>query len=558
MADISEDKCNSRASVIALIVITLGCLAPFVNKAFNIDDTLFLWAGKQIAAAPDDFYGFTVNWYGTDMPMAEITKNPPGACYYLALAGSLFGWGEIALHVAFLIPALAAALGTYYLARHFCSQPLLAALAAVLTPVFLVCSTSVMCDTTMLALWVWSAVLWVGGTKANDWRRLFLGAVLIALCALTKYYGMALLPLFFAYSLMQRRKLGTWILFLLVPVAVLAGYQWVTHVLYGKGLLLDAASYATETKVQLGAELLSSGLTGLAFWGGCVITGLFYLPLLWSRGVLIRSVFLTCLFILALTYMGRIGSFPTRDADGEVMWNFLMHMGLMAAVGLSLLALAGVDFWKSRNAESLLLLLWVVGTFIFAGFINWTVNARSVLPLVPAIGILLARRLDQRGLTKVPGKNKRIFMPLVPAVAVALLVSWADYAWAGTARTAAARMHERFADHKQAVWFQGHWGFQYYMEANGYKALDLKNINLTPGDALIVPSNNCNLALPSLVTQANEVFWFVPCRWLATMEPPLGAGFYADVWGPLPYAFGKVRREDYYVFVIRQQEGGSK
>jgi ribose/xylose/arabinose/galactoside ABC-type transport system permease subunit len=99
---------------------------------------LFIWSAKQIQIDPIDFYGFTVNWYGTEMPMVQVTENPPGACYYIAMVGRLFGWSEIVLHTAFLIPAAVATLGMYYLAKQFCSQPVLATLAAVFTPAFLV------------------------------------------------------------------------------------------------------------------------------------------------------------------------------------------------------------------------------------------------------------------------------------------------------------------------------------------------------------------------------------------------------------------------------------
>ncbi len=54
--------------------------------------------------------------------MWRVTENPPLASYYLALAAGIFGWSEIALHFAFLLPALAVILGTHRLARHFC-QP---------------------------------------------------------------------------------------------------------------------------------------------------------------------------------------------------------------------------------------------------------------------------------------------------------------------------------------------------------------------------------------------------------------------------------------------------
>lgn len=37
-----------RNRAIIPVVVTIICLVPFVNKAFHIGDTLFIWAAKQI------------------------------------------------------------------------------------------------------------------------------------------------------------------------------------------------------------------------------------------------------------------------------------------------------------------------------------------------------------------------------------------------------------------------------------------------------------------------------------------------------------------------------
>ena len=119
----STAKHRVRGAGIIPVIVTVLCLVPFVGKAFHIDDPVFIWSAKQIQVKPADFYGFTVNWDGTEKSMAEVMHNPPVACYYVALAGSLFGYSEVALHTAFLAPAVAAALGIFCLARRFCSQP---------------------------------------------------------------------------------------------------------------------------------------------------------------------------------------------------------------------------------------------------------------------------------------------------------------------------------------------------------------------------------------------------------------------------------------------------
>ena len=109
-------------AALVCLAATVLSLAPFANKAFHIDDTLFLYAARQICAHPADPFGFKVNWYGPEMPMAEVTQNGPLASYYIALVASCFGWSETALHLAFLVPAVAAVLGTYFLAARFCTR----------------------------------------------------------------------------------------------------------------------------------------------------------------------------------------------------------------------------------------------------------------------------------------------------------------------------------------------------------------------------------------------------------------------------------------------------
>src|SRR5579871_985678 len=110
---------SGRGRAALLAAATFLCLVPFIGKPFHVDDPLFVWTAQQIAAHPGNPYGFDVLWYTSPMPMWSVTKNPPLAAYFASVAGSVFGWSEQALHVAFMVPAIAAILGTYRLARQF-------------------------------------------------------------------------------------------------------------------------------------------------------------------------------------------------------------------------------------------------------------------------------------------------------------------------------------------------------------------------------------------------------------------------------------------------------
>ena len=63
---------------------------------------------RHLAAHPLDPFGYDVNWYGVLEPVHQVTCNPPLASYYMALVGTVCGWNEVTLHVAFLLPAMLA------------------------------------------------------------------------------------------------------------------------------------------------------------------------------------------------------------------------------------------------------------------------------------------------------------------------------------------------------------------------------------------------------------------------------------------------------------------
>ena len=193
-----------------LIAGVVVVLELFSGKAFTIDDPLFLWLGAHLQTNPLDFFGFAVNWYGVEQPMYEITKNPPLGGYYVALAAQLFGWSEVALHRAFLLPAAVAAGLTYSLARRLCSRPFEAALIGVATPAFLVSSTNIMCDTLTLALFCGSLRCWIAGLDRDRWTWLLAASILACLAFLTKDFALSLVPLFLAHGWATKGRPGAW------------------------------------------------------------------------------------------------------------------------------------------------------------------------------------------------------------------------------------------------------------------------------------------------------------------------------------------------------------
>ncbi len=463
------------------IFAVIAALAPFLNKAFHIDDPLFLWMAQQVSQHPGDPYGFSLNWYGIAQPMFSVMQNPPLGSYYMALAATFLGWSELAMHGAFLVPAVAATLGTFFLARRLCDSPLLAALLTLFTPVFLVSATGVMCDVWLLALWVWSVESWLHGLERHSYRFFFLASVLAAAAALTKYFGASLVPLLAAYTLVRDRRFTYRLLFLLIPVTVIIMYEVMTKAKYGEGLFSNAMIYSWKERTSAEKHLFAQFIIGLSFTGGCA---------------------------------------------------------------------------QRRAANSVLLSLWVIGTFFFAAIMNWSITSRTLLPMAPAVMILLLRRFNASGASN----GRTLWWPLLPAALVSLLVTTADYKFANTARLASSYFQNRFQTEPGTVWFEGHWGFQYYVEQWRAKPVDLEQWTAKPvnqsepgivsGDLVIIPVNNTNISLTLPATTGRREQVNFPQFLLATMSPKT-AGFYSSIWGPLPWSFARIPPERYLVFRVK-------
>ncbi|MDU0460020.1 MAG: glycosyltransferase family 39 protein [Geobacteraceae bacterium] len=532
-----------------LAMLTLICFLPLVDKAFNIDEPMYIWAARHIRQNPLDFYGFMVNWDGISQPMSELMQNPPLSSYYLALLAGFFGWNESLLHSGFVVTGMAVIWGTYRLARDMSYTPLqglFAALVVFCTPAYFILANYVTCDMSMLAAWIWAVILWRRAMLADDFRLYLLSSLLISVAALTKYFGIALIPLLLVYSLAVRRRAGIWVLALLVPAGVLLAYQLITINLYGKGLLSGAAMYATG--LRIGSGLIPKTLAGFAFVGGGLVSVIFsMLAVTDRRGAISGLVSSVMLLVLLLIGQDSVLALYSRSSAG-----YLIQTAVMATAGAGLMVLAIMSMWRKRDADSLLLLCWIIGTFVFTCYVNWTISARNILPMAPAAGLLLAGRIavdDETGSFK--WSDSWAVVSLVPALLVSILVARADYHHAGSARKAAGMMMQDLSGLQRNIWFQGHWGFQYYMELLEARPFDIRNSTVGAGDIMIIPGNNSNTAaLADELSSMLRSYSYSSVCCLTTMNAGVGAGFYSDDWGGLPFVFGPAPEESYRVYLL--------
>jgi hypothetical protein len=257
--------------------------------------------------------------------------------------------------------------------------------------------------------------------------------------------------------------------------------------------------------------------------------------------VLLAGTVIFIVFVLLFHFGAGLALSPTFEG------------ALFVTIGIGILVLALTDVLQYKTADSLLLFLWVFGTFIFAAMMNWTISARTFLPMAPAVMILLIRRLRVPGLIAAPKAfGAATWSPVLLSAFVSLLIATGDYQLANTARTAAKQFQQRFRNKPGTVWFEGHWGFQYYMQQWRAKPLDSEQHGLVPGDVLIVPVNNTNVSRKPAAPRIASFEETKYAQFFAiSMSREVGAGFYSSRWGPLPWEVAAVPPERYLVFRIK-------
>ncbi len=322
-------------------------------------------------------------------------------------------------------------------------------------------------------------------------------------------------------------------------------------------MIAEAASWAATKSVRNLDQLALRTFVGLSFTGGSLISVAFCAPLLWSRGTLAAGGFLVCLVGAGLALTGNLGP-ASMQGSPWVRWGLVLQMSIFVVAGIQVLALATTDLNSRRDASALLLFLWTLGTFAFGGIFNWTTNVRSLFPMAPAVGILVARRLAFLPDEMKPKSRWAVLVSLLLAACCSLTVAWADFSLANCQKVAARSIVSSLQGKTHKLWFQGHWGFQYYMQSFGASPVDFYSPQFKTGDMMVIPLNNTSLRepRPDWFERVSE-FECMPCRGATTIQRPLWAGFYSDGWGWLPFAFGPVQPERFLIFRAKKRVGGA-
>lgn len=531
----------------ALLLVALSISVPFLGKPFNIDDPLFLSCAEHIRDAPGDPLSAEVNWSGRTQRLFDFFSNPPGMCYYLALVLKLLGASEAAVHVGCLPFSVIAAFSIYWLAARFTQNPLAVSLSLLLCPLYWVMATTVMPDVALLAFFTGSLALYVHGFDRSSWPLLILSGIAASCALMLRYSGLAV-PAVMAlyYCIYWRKGKALYFLPLLIPAAVFTWWCVWTSGRYGESHFiaqLGFQEYLGIPDLHQGVGRLSAHLCYIG--GATVFPVFFFLPSFRDKFTARFVLPLTALLsaVLWLVFVQPKAKYTAVNAalGGLFLWAAVFFFAA------ALVPVLGKMRAKAPPRDDVFLLLWALGIIVMQ---NSGVHAAAkyMLPAAVPVAFVLFRSMS---VLSWPENLRRAAIALLvtSTAAAGLLVSLVDYESAGALREAAYYCRASANDQAAGRYFCGHWGFQFYLEREGFKPYEEGSIDLKKGDYLAVVSLAWPQSVPEALMSRLKVVGrraFTPLLPLRTMHNRQGeqADFYSCfnhplLYGVLPYSYAK-------------------
>lgn len=517
---------HPRSSIAILLFVLLG---PFLNKAFHVDDPVFLVVAKHLQSHPLAPYDLEYNWFGDPQSMWFVQQNPPLVSYLLAPLTWKGHQVEWIAHSAFGLLAYVLLLAAHAIARRFTQHPLVVVMAFAVTPLFVVSATTVMADIPLLCFWMLALAATLRAADSGRTHWLWLGCLAATAAGFCKYFGIAVVPLILFTWIVRARQFSWNCVAFLLPIAALFLWGEWTRAQSGTNHILGAAQYGQSVGLIAG-PVFQRFSDALAFLGGGTLVALAAIPSLRRRGR--RSgVALGLLSLLAVALgMQDLGSLDT------VFWSIMVVTG-------SILVFGALAVPKGRwSSAELICSAWLLGTLAFAIFVNWTVSARTVLPaLFPAL-LLVCRHAEHLG--AMASTSRWLTRSAIAAALLSWICAFSDMEHANAGRHFAREQlppiiakARKETPRDPSVHFIGHWGIQHYLEEAGYRHMRLSGHSVTTGDLFIIAENASGIVPPDFSYSQVLDLKINSKNPIRIMNTWSRGGFYSTVFGRAPWAF---------------------
>ncbi|MCK4353174.1 glycosyltransferase family 39 protein [candidate division WOR-3 bacterium] len=544
---------KTKIELLLVVGVILVTTLPFVNKAFHIDDGVFLDTAKEIRQHPLYPYSAFTKGYGVQFNRFEDMPHPPLFMYLLSIF-LLNKISEPLLHIFSFLFAILAGVSAYFLAKRFTRQPLFTTLLFISSPMFIISSHNIMTDMPALALCLASITAFIYGMEKNDTKALVLASILIGVASLIRYISLILFPLLLVYSILYRKSflktlwvlLGSFLIFSIWPIQNLLFYK--------KFLLFASGDYVFSPGSFKMLSILRRGTSDLASIGGATVFPIFLI------GIYLRN--LKGKIVYLFTALGSIfAMFALRIGNYAIGQKFLLFLFLSIGIFITYKFFKRIIVSQSQKTDAVFLTFWYIIVLLLTIIAFPFGCARYMLPLLFPLIIIFINEVDEIF------QNKQKVFCIVCGIGISLtfitgiVIALSDYEYAGVYRkfVKESRITNYLPDGRQAgesrftTWFVGEWGFRYYMEREGYSYLLSSDNSPKEGDILVIPTIPCPWKIDSklkvriALIKTEDYKGRIPIK---VMNPETHTGFYSSGFGLLPYSFSTEKLESFNIYRV--------
>lgn len=517
---IESQRIRTISALVVIAVAVLAITSPFFNQAFSIDGPLELdFAQRQVDSplAQDlpnyEYWGVTYDSY--------FNTQPRFLSSYLSLIIRISGApSEVPIHLSLIIFPLIGGFGMYYLGRRFRVSGLAAALLFLVSPMLMVNAHGEMVDVPGTCLWVAAIAVFIRAVdKRSNWY-LGLSALLMLLTTQTYFQGLAVLPLAVAYLVINRQFRFRNFIPVIFAGLFFGAYLLTLNYRYGQ-----IPHFAYRRRYSFILARLRGIFT--------VLGGTLFFPFVALAGFIVRWT--SALIFVGASVITWSWSIVKYDL-GEYSFSDMALFSIMLPVGITVAYLiferflAGIYSSDKRNSpegrDTVFLAVWFFGVLSYASFLLPYPAPRYLLPILPPVVLSLLI------IWKVIIRSKWLRFSLVTgAIALSLVFStmlsmmYRDYADNG--KLAAEWVIDNYG-HTNGVWYNGGFGFGYYLKRYGFNVtpsilselyVDKKKpLNLAepqPGDHVVYSvQNGAWVPYPSVMQRLRleNVQYFYNCQ----------------------------------------------
>jgi hypothetical protein len=457
-----------------LLLALLG-LIPYLNKAYNTDDTVFLLEARQILKTPLQPMSFDICWTNETCVMRAGSLGPGTAqalMGYLLVPVIVAGGAEWIAHSLQIFLVWIAVLELVRLALRLgfdCVQASVAGLLLVAIPPFLPMASTAMPDMAAVAFALTGIERLLAWKNEQRWHQAAVASLALGLAPYARPHTALLIPIG-ALWLFDEFQIGK-----ALAQVLRQAYLW-TPILIAMCILIAVnlltrdrgTVYETRNILIFPVMIPQNAFAYFRYLSFPIPFTVVWLSRRWQKAHML--IVFPAIPILIFHFM----VFPNRSLARE--WPIAA-----ALYGLTAFADMIYFYLRSRDRLGILLSLWVLIPLPAIIYIYFPI--KYMVAVLPAIALILIRQISL--LSK--SRASLAYTALIFACAgFSLLILRADADFAEYGRRAAAELIAPRVAAGEKVWYGGEWGFYWYAHEAGARISKPGEPGPNPGELLAI------------------------------------------------------------------------